>query len=335
MNSFGQIFRTSIYGESHGVGIGVVLDGVLPGIEIDLNQLQDELNRRKSGGVGTTKRVEDDIPEILSGVKNGVTTGAPINIFFRNKNVDSKSYENFKEHPRPGHADFSSTYKYYGFNDLRGSGHFSGRLTVGIVASGYIAKKILEKLVTGVEIGSSIVKLGKEYIADLTKENIKENLLKVTELGDSLGGVIKCKVKNLPVGLGEPFFDSVESTISHGIFSIPGIKGIEFGTGFEGCSKLGSEYNDLFINEKGETETNNSGGINGGITNGNPVEFNVAVKPTSSISKEQSSFNFSTGKIEKISVKGRHDVAFILRVPVVVEAITAMVFADLMLRGRE
>lgn len=335
MNSFGSIFRVSIYGESHGIGVGVILDGVPSGIKISEEDLQKELDKRKSGKVGTTKRVEQDKAIFMSGIKQGYTTGAPINIFFENKNTDSKTYLNFEDVPRPGHADFASMKKYLGYNDLRGSGHFSGRLTVGIVAAGYIGKKILEKNCSKINYKTDITQLGEKAVKNTEEDELKNYILKIQEEGDSIGGVIKCEISNLPIGLGEPFFDSVESMISHGVFSIPGVKGIEFGAGFEGCKKKGSEFNDLFIDEDGKTQTNNNGGINGGITNGNSVIFNVAVKPTSSILKAQKTFNFKSGKIEEINIKGRHDVAFVLRVPIIVESMAAIVLADLLLREKK
>ncbi|MGL5054127.1 MAG: chorismate synthase [Fusobacteriaceae bacterium] len=334
MNSFGSIFKVGIYGESHGAGVGVVIDAVQPGVEILEEELVAQLNKRKSGAVGTTKRLEQDKPIILSGVYQGHTTGAPINIFFENSNTNSKVYSDFKNHPRPGHADFTSTCKYLGYNDLRGSGHFSGRLTVGIVAAGYVAKKILEKNCERIGYNTEIVELGDKYLKNMVQGEIDNYLLKLQNDGDSVGGVIKCEIKNLPIGLGEPFFDSVESLIAHGIFSIPGVKGIEFGSGFKGCKMVGSKFNDVFINESGETLTNNNGGINGGITNGNTLVFNVAIKPTSSILKAQKTFNFQSLEMEELKVQGRHDAAFILRVPVIIESIVAIVLADLVLRGK-
>ncbi|MBP6322885.1 MAG: chorismate synthase [Fusobacteriaceae bacterium] len=335
MNSFGNIFRVSIYGESHGAGVGVILDGVPPGIEISEEDLEKELSKRKSGAVGTTKRIEQDKAIFLSGIKQRYTTGAPINIFFENKNTDSKTYVDFVDLPRPGHADFASVKKYLGYNDLRGSGHFSGRLTVGIVAAGYIGKKILEKTSSKIDYKTDVMQLGEKSLETTEKNELENYILKIQEEGDSIGGVIRCEISNLPIGLGEPFFDSVESMISHGVFSIPGVKGIEFGAGFEGCKKKGSEFNDIFISEQGKTETNNNGGINGGITNGNSIVFNVAVKPTSSILKAQKTFNFKSKKIEEINIKGRHDVAFILRVPIIVESMAAIALADLLLREKK
>lgn len=339
MNSFGNSYRISIYGESHGVGAGVILDGVIPGIPLSVEDFLLDLARRKPGAKGTTPRIESDMPEILSGVYEGYTTGAPINIFFRNSNAESKVYDDFKAHPRPGHADYSATIKYRGYNDLRGSGHFSGRMTLALVAAGVVGKKIVNHLTErdgskSPIFFSELEKLGK---CNLLKEEEREQIIadqidRVTALGDSLGGVIGCRIKNLPAGLGEPFFDSAESLLSHLLFSIPGVKGIEFGAGFSGCEEYGSFFNDSFISKKGETATNNNGGINGGITNGNPLYFRVAVKPTSSIFTPQDTFDFETGDMEILEIRGRHDAAFVLRVPVVVENVAAIVIADLMLR---
>lgn len=329
MNSFGNIFRVSIYGESHGEGVGVLIDGIPAGISLSVEDFLKDLSKRKAGAKGTTKRIESDYPEILSGLFDGYTTGAPMNILFRNNNKDSKVYKDFKAHPRPGHADFTATSKYRGYNDIRGGGHFSGRITLGLVAGGVVAKKILE----GIKFETSLKTLGKMDELD-DKQLLEDYLEEMALSGDSIGGTIGCKVYNLPVGLGEPFFDSVESLIAHMMFSIPGIKGIEFGAGFEGVKMLGSSFNDRFINEKGETDSNNNGGVNGGITNGNVLDFTVAVKPTSSIFVVQDTFNFSEKKIESLKIHGRHDVAFALRVPVVVEAGAAIVLADLFLQNR-
>ncbi len=339
MNSFGRVLRISIYGESHGLGVGIILDGVPQGIQLDIEDFKEDISRRKPGKLGTTKRIEEDIPEFLSGIYHGFTTGAPINIFFKNKNNDSKVYTDFKNHPRPGHADFTSTFKYERYNDIRGSGHFSGRMTLGLVAGGVVAKKItnflLKKIsdnsLEDIEYKTEIIKIGKLVYSNNSLEIDKE-IKRVQSLGDSLGGVIQCEIFNVPIGLGEPFFDSVESLISHGIFSIPGVKGIEFGSGFLGCENLGSEFNDCFINREGRTLTNNNGGINGGISNGNKIIFSVAIKPTSSIFKNQETYNFKSGKIETLKIQGRHDVAFVLRVPIVIEAMTALVLTDLLMK---
>lgn len=342
MNSFGSSYRISIYGESHGAGVGVVLDGVTPGIPLSVEDFLLDLARRKPGAKGTTPRIEDDIPEILSGVHEGYTTGAPINIFFRNSNTESKVYRDFKSHPRPGHADYSATVKYDGYNDIRGSGHFSGRMTLALVAAGVVGKKIVSRIVEkdGEQLplySAQLEKIGKfNLLGEPERESIiAHEIERVSALGDSLGGIVGCSIKNIPTGLGEPFFDSVESLLSHLLFSIPGVKGVEFGLGFRGCEELGSFFNDRFIKSCGRTESNNNGGINGGITNGNEVYFRVAVKPTSSIFRPQESFNFSTGQMDILQIQGRHDAAFVLRVPVIVESVAAIVFADLFLRGKK
>jgi chorismate synthase len=320
MNSFGRIFKISIYGESHGQQVGVLIDGCPAGLAISEDDFTDDLLRRKSGAKGTTPRIEDDLPVIVSGVFNGFTTGAPILISFKNKNTISEDYKDLFSFPRPGHADFTAKMKYGGFNDYRGGGHFSGRLTLGLVAAGVIAKK----LIYPVSVNAKLIEAGGQ--ADIDKaidQAVKNN--------DSIGGIVECCTEDVLIGLGEPFFDSMESLLSHAVFSIPAIKGIEFGSGFQAAKMTGSEHNDQFIDATGKTLTNFSGGINGGITNGNPLIFRVAVKPTSSISKTQQSFNLKTGQKEELKIKGRHDACIALRVPVVIEAITAIVLTDLML----
>jgi chorismate synthase len=323
MNSFGSLFRVSVFGESHGTAIGVNIDGCPPGIQIDSADFIPDLSRRQSGSKGTTTRVEPDIPEILSGVHDGFTNGAPITIITRNRDKISADYEGFKDMPRPGHADFTARIKYSGFADMRGSGHFSGRITWGLVTAGVIAKKIAGEGKVNARLISAGGSTDVERALD---EAIKEN--------DSIGGVIECVVKDPPLALGEPFFYSFESVLSHLIFSIPAIKGIEFGAGFSAASMKGSEHNDPIINARGSTLTNNSGGINGGITNGNEIIFRVAVKPTSSTGVEQRTFNFSSGKMDTMKVSGRHDVCIALRMPVIVEAVTAVAMADLILIDR-
>lgn len=319
MNTFGRIFRITIFGESHGPAIGVIIDGVPVGIKLSEADFLSDLARRKPSAKGTTSRVEDDIPELLSGVFNGFTTGAPIGVMFRNKNVKSEDYEEFAKHPRPGHADFVALKKFGEYNDNRGGGHFSGRLTLALVAAGVIAKKIVEPI----KIKASVLEVG--GIKDFEKV-VEEAVL----LNDSVGGIVECTANGVPVGLGEPFFDSVESAISHLAFAIPSIKGIEFGTGFNAAKMKGSEHNDLIVDTKGKTGTNHAGGVVGGITNGNPLQFRVAVKPTSSIGKSQQTVNLESGKVEELDITGRHDACIALRMPVILEAITAIVLADLM-----
>ena len=322
MNSFGRTFRVTIFGESHGECVGVTIDGCPPGLPLTVDDFTTDIERRKGGNKGTTPRKEDDIPQIKTGVFEDRTTGAPITILFDNTNTRSSDYEKQREIPRPGHADFVAHKKFSGYEDYRGSGHFSGRLTVGLVAAGIIAKKIIAA--ANVNINSSILEIGGE--TDLDK-----GLQKAIDAKDSIGGIIECKANGLPIGLGEPFFDSAESLISHIVFSIPAVRGIEFGTGFAAAKMFGSDHNDAIQNASGTTVTNNAGGIVGGLTNGNELVFRIAIKPTSSTPKTQRSLNWSTNSIENFSVKGRHDLCISLRVPVIVEAVTAIVLTDLML----
>jgi chorismate synthase len=321
LNSFGRLLRASIFGESHGESVGIVVDGCPAGVSLSIDDFLEDLERRK-GGIqkGTTPRKEDDLPIFKSGLFNGKTTGAPITILFDNKNTRSGDYEKQRSVPRPGHADFVAHAKSGGFEDYRGGGHFSGRLTVALVAVGVIAKKIL----TGITVNAAILEVGGET-------NIDKGLQKAIDAKDSIGGIIECRVNNLPVGLGEPFFDSAESLLAHIVFAIPAIRGIEFGTGFAAAKMFGSQHNDAIENMDGTTRTNHSGGVVGGITNGNELVFRVAVKPTSSTPKEQVTLNWETGGLENFSVKGRHDLCIALRVPVILEAVTAFVLADLMM----
>lgn len=323
MNTFGNIFRISIFGESHGKNIGVTIDGCPAGIELSLSDFSTDLIRRKSGAKGTTKRDEKDIPNIVSGLYNGFTTGTPLTIIFENTDIRSADY-NFQNTPRPGHADFTGTVKYFSYNDFRGGGHFSGRLTLALVAAGVVAKKILPPEIS---IRAKLEQAGGE-------KNVAHAIEKAIAENDSIGGIINCSAKGVPAGLGEPFFDSVESLVSHIIFSIPGVKGIEFGNGFESTKLSGSDNNDLFIDNEGRTATNNAGGISGGITNNNELYFNVAVKPTSSIGKLQKTFNFEQNKIDELLVQGRHDTCFAVRAVVVVESALAIVLADLFLQRK-
>ena len=339
MNTFGNRFRVSIFGESHGPRIGVTVDGVLPGMPLGEEDFAEDLGRRKAGALGTTPRTEDDFPQIVSGVYNGRTTGAPLTILFRNENTRSEDYEGFREHPRPGHADFTANLKFDGFNDPRGGGHFSGRLTLAVVAAGVVAKKMLYFA----KFHAQLIEVGGLKDAAAWPDALKA----AQEEGDSLGGIVECTVEGLPIGLGEPFWNSVESQVSHAVFSIPGVRGIEFGDGFQASRMKGSEHNDPFPehhcqhhHEDGEEHhcchhdepdhqccgrhkhpqppvTNHAGGVNGGLTNGNPLVFRVAFKPTASIAKA--------------GIPGRHDVCFALRTPVIVEAMAAIVLADLAL----
>lgn len=320
MNSFGRLYRVSIFGESHGEYVGVTVDGCPAGISLPEEDFATDLERRKAGAKGTTPRKEDDIPKVITGVFNNKTTGAPVTILFKNSNTRSLDYEKQRAVPRPGHADFVAAKKFDGFQDYRGGGHFSGRLTVALVAAGVIAKKILGQI----KIDSKILEIGGETDAD-------KGLQKAIDAKDSIGGIIECRVNGLPAGLGEPFFDSAESLISHAVFAIPAVRGIEFGTGFAAAKMFGSKHNDPIENSDGKTTSNHAGGIVGGLTNGNELVFRIAIKPTSSTPQEQRSLNIETGVMEPFSVKGRHDLCIALRVPVILEAVTAIVVADMLL----
>ncbi len=320
MNSFGRIFRISLFGESHGPLVGISIDGCPAGIPLRVEDFAADIDRRKAGAKGTTPRKEDDIPRLVNGVFNDHTTGAPLTILVENNNTRSSDYEKQRAVPRPGHADWVAGVKFGGFEDYRGGGHFSGRLTVCLVAAGVVAKKILP----GVTIQARILEIGGEA-------DPEAGLQKAIDHKDSVGGIVECRVQGLPAGLGEPFFDSVESLLAHAVFAIPAVRGIEFGTGFAAARMLGAEHNDALLSRSGTTATNHAGGIVGGISNGNELVFRIAVKPTSSTPREQQTLNLQTGKVEPFSVKGRHDLCIALRVPVVLEAVTACVLADLML----
>lgn len=321
MNTFGRLFRISIFGESHGECVGITIDGCPAGLSLSAEDLAADLERRKGGqGKGTTPRKEDDIPIFKSGVFNGKTTGFPITILFENKNIRSEDYEKLRSIPRPGHADWVAHQKFGGHEDYRGGGHFSARLTAGIVAAGAIAKKIMQ----GVGINANVIEIGRE-------KDLEKGLQKAIDAKDSVGGVVECRVNGLPVGLGEPYFDSLEASLASIVFAIPAVRGIEFGTGFAAAKMFGSEHNDAIENMQGKTKTNHAGGIVGGISNGNELVFRIAIKPASSTPKEQNSLNWDTGKTEDFSVKGRHDLCVALRAPVIVEAVTAIVLADFML----
>lgn len=321
MNSFGCKLRVSIFGESHGDGVGCIVDGVPAGISLTAADLEPDLSRRRAGARGTTPRKESDIPSIISGVFNAHTTAAPLTILFRNENTLSGDYKNLVDHPRPSHSDFVASQKYFGQNDPRGGGHFSGRITLGLVAAGAIAKKIIP----GIDIQARIVELGGR------QSGFEQLIEEVMAAQDSVGGVIECRATGVPVGLGEPFFDSVEAVLSHLLFSIPAVKGVEFGNGFGAAKLRGSQNNDCITDHGGTTETNNAGGIVGGITNGNELVVRVAVKPTASISQPQMTYNFAHSAIEPLVIKGRHDACIALRIPVIVEAAVAITLADFML----
>ena len=324
MNAFGKLFKLNIFGESHGTSVGIVIDGCPAGLPLEQADFEADFSRRKSGAKGTTPRQEPDTPNIMSGLFNGRCTGAPLMILFENTNTRSGDYSHLKDTPRPGHADFTGANKFGGYQDYRGGGHFSGRLTLGLVAAGVVAKK----MIAPVTVSSSILEVG-------GSSDIEAALDRAIESGDSIGGIIECSIASVPAGLGEPFFDSVEAVLSHMIFSIPAIKGIEFGAGFRAAKMTGSEHNDNIVSTGGSTETNNAGGINGGISNGNEICFRVAVKPTSSTHQTQHTINMQSGQMEDLTIEGRHDTCIALRVPVVVEAAAAIVMADFMLQAQE
>jgi chorismate synthase len=305
--------------------VGLVIDGCPAGLQISAEDFLEDLERRRGGQqLGTTPRKEDDFPLIQSGVFNNYSTGFPICIIFENKNTRSGDYEQQRSIPRPGHADWVAHQKFGGYEDYRGGGHFSARLTTGIVAAGLIAKKLL----SGVSINASIIEIGGET-------DIDKGLEKAIEAKDSVGAIVECRVENLAAGLGEPYFYSLESMLSQILFSIPAVRGIEFGTGFAAARMFGSEHNDAIIDAEGRTKTNHAGGVVGGISNGNELVFRLAFKPTSSTPKEQESLNWNNGEMEKFNIKGRHDLCVALRAPVIVEAATAIVLADAMLLAQK
>jgi chorismate synthase len=323
MNSFGRIFRVQIFGESHGPQVGVLIDGCPPGVEMNVDDFLHDLQRRQGGSMpGTTPRKESDIPNFLTGVFQGKTTGAPLMIAFENANTRSGDYAQQVAIPRPGHADFVAQQKFKGFSDYRGGGHFSGRLTVGLVAAGVVAKKLMPEI----SVQSKLIELG-------GNADIEKGLQEAIDKKDSVGGIVECRVNGLPIGLGEPFWDSLESMLAHAVFAIPAVRGIEFGTGFAAAKMTGAEHNDALLDESGVTSTNHAGGIVGGISNGNELVFRIAIKPTSSTPQQQQSLNLQTGQQESFTIKGRHDLAIALRVPPVLEAVTAIVLADMCLLG--
>jgi chorismate synthase len=321
MNSFGRLFRVHIFGESHGESVGIVIDGCPAGLPLSADDLLPDLERRKGGKQkGTTPRQEADHPFFKSGIFNGKTTGAPIMIFFENNNTRSADYEKQRSFPRPGHADMVAHQKFGGNEDYRGGGHFSARLTTGLVAAGAIAKKLMP----GVTIVSEVKEIGGET-------DLEKGLQKAIDAKDSIGGLVECRVNGLPVGLGEPFFDSVESQLAHIAFAIPAVKGVEFGSGFAAAKMFGLQHNDPIENMEGKTSTNHAGGIVGGISNGNEIVYRIAIKPTASTPKEQHSLNWETKQMEDFSIKGRHDLCVALRAPVILEAATAVALVDLYL----
>lgn len=329
MNSFGRIFRLHIFGESHGESVGIVIDGCPAGLSLDADDMLPDLERRKGGKQkGTTPRQEADFPFLKSGVFNGRSTGAPIMIYFENQNTRSSDYDKQRSIPRPGHADFVAHHKYGGNEDYRGGGHFSARLTTGLVAAGAIAKKILKVYSASIQIDARVVEIGGE-------SDPEKGLQKAIDAKDSVGGLVECRVQGLPIGLGEPFFDSVESVLAHILFAIPAVKAVEFGSGLAAARMFGSEHNDAILNQEGATRTNHAGGVVGGISNGNELVCRLAIKPTASTPKGQNSLNWDTGQLEDFAVRGRHDLCVALRAPVIVEAAVAVALLDLfMISGK-
>lgn len=350
-NTFGNSLSITLFGESHGAAIGCVIDGLSPGIEIDMDFICSQMEKRKGINALSTGRREKDEVKILSGVFEGRTTGTPVCLVIENADTKSKDYSKTKDLARPGHADYTAEMRYGGYQDYRGGGHFSGRITAPIVAAGAIAISALKR--KGIEIATHISSCG--YIRDRDFMNIKEDMALLEALdvpvldenkreeiislieatkaeGDSIGGTLSTVVTGMPAGVGEPWFDTVESMLSHALFSIPAVKGVEFGLGFGFASLKGSEANDPFTVNEGriETVTNNNGGINGGITNGMPITFSCAVKPTPSIYKKQNTVNFKDKTKEEILIEGRHDPAIIHRARVVVDSITALTLCDLL-----
>ena len=351
MNSFGRLFRISIFGESHGEAVGVTLDGVPAGLELDETSFEKDLGRRKSGKRGTTPRKESDTPHLLTGVFNGRTTGAPLTILFHNENTLSGDYKNLITHPRPSHSDWVAIQKFRGFADYRGGGHFSGRVTAPLVAAGAILLTVLRA--AGVAVGTHILRCGEAWdrpfadaAADIAAlgeaafpaldpasgEAISREILAARDAHDSVGGITQTAVCGLPAGVGEPWFDSVESVLSHAVFSVGGVKGIEFGSGFSAAGQRGSQFNDPLRMQAGcvVTATNHNGGINGGISNGMPVVFQCAVKPTPSIAQPQQTVDFLRGEDAELTIRGRHDPAIIRRICPVLDSVTALALCDLL-----
>lgn len=352
---WGSKIKLSIFGESHGNAIGITIDGLPAGFSIDMDKIMMEMSRRAPGKSSlSTPRKESDIPDILSGYFEGKTTGTPLCAIIRNSNTKSKDYSKLKDVMRPGHADYTGAVRYKGFNDYRGGGHFSGRITAPLVFAGAICKQILE--VKGIIVSAHINSIGKIKDCSFLESDISDELLnsfKEKELplintkledemrqeilsarssGDSIGGTIECAILGVSPGIGDPFFDSVESTLAHLMFSVPAVKGIEFGKGFDISKMRGSEANDEYYLENGniKTKTNNNGGILGGITNGMPIIFNVAIKPTASIFKEQNTVNIVTMEETTLCIEGRHDPCIVQRALPVIEAVAAIGITELM-----
>lgn len=322
MNTMGTLFRVELFGESHGPAVGAIIDGIPAGLALSVEDFAVDLARRRAGAEGTTPRIEADNPELLSGLYQGRTTGSPLCVVFRNTDTRSADYSNFADTPRPGHADYTGRLKYGGFADPRGSGHFSGRVTAGLVAAGVVAKKILG----AARFATTILEAGGH-------QDVTEAVRAAAVAGDSVGALVELRVGSLPAGLGEPFFDTVEGLAARALFAVPGVRGVEFGDGFAAARMRGSEHNDPLLDQAGTTARNGAGGVNGGITNGNELLVRVAMKPASSIAIEQATWNFRTGAMGTLSVPGRHDSCIALRAAVVLEASLAVVLADLSLQA--
>jgi len=323
MNTIGTLFRVELFGESHGPAVGAIIDGIPAGLNLAADDFAGDLARRRAGAEGTTPRVEADAPELLSGLYEGHTTGTPVCVVFRNTDTRSGDYALFAAMPRPGHADYTSRVRYGGFADPRGSGHFSGRITAGLVAAGVIAKKVL----VGVQFSTTILEAG-------GRKDIAAAIREASDDGDSIGALVELRVAGLRAGLGEPFFGAVESLVAQALFAVPAVRGVEFGDGFAAAAMRGSQHNDPIVAPDGTTAKNGSGGINGGITNGNELVIRVAMKPASSIKKPQQTWNFQKGEIDELSAPGRHDACIALRAAVVLEAALAVTLADLELQAR-
>jgi chorismate synthase len=353
-NSLGRLFTMTSFGESHGRSVGVVVDGCPAGLPLAVADIQSEVDRRKPGGSpASTARREKDKVEILSGVLDGFTTGAPVCLLIRNEDVDDADYEKIRFKLRPGHADYTAFIKYGGFNDWRGGGRFSGRITAGFVMAGAIAKKLLNLI--GVEIVAHTAAIGGITAKPFSYEKIMKRVLtdslscadpqaskkmadliaQAKEAGDSLGGIIEGIALNVPVGLGEPLFDNLDGDLARALFAIPAVKGVEFGAGFAAARMKGSENNDPFIIKDGKivTTSNNAGGVLGGISSGMPLVVRVAIKPTASIAMEQATVDIKKMKSTTIKVGGRHDVCIVPRAVPVVEAMMAVTLADFALRA--
>ncbi len=351
-NTFGKHITVTLFGESHGPAIGAVIDGLPAGIPVDEAFILKQMQKRKASGSISTSRREDDLPQFLSGIRNGYTEGTPVSLIIPNNNVNRKDYDNIALVPRPSHADYTGHIKYSGFEDASGGGHFSGRLTAPLVAAGAICLNALEK--KGIDIGTHIlnlhgikddsfqdmeeeIRLLNEKTFPVLNSEAEEKMIREIEDArdkkDSVGGILETVVTGLEAGIGEPFFDSLESSIAHGVFSIPAVKGISFGAGFGFAEMYGSEANDPFAIEEGKvvTMSNHNGGINGGISNGMPILFQTVIKPTPSISQPQKSVNLGTMEETELVIQGRHDPAIIHRARVVVDSVTALVIMDQLL----